>query len=155
MAGKPSITLTMSAAHFELCAKLYNPSTPELLQQAVRPVLVDGVAPADARAPYAAKVTRQGQNNYMSTLREIYTETVMKMSSAQFDLCVQLAGPAGDRLTAGARAVLVDGKANALVAKANRAHYTSEALEEVTDTMLEIHWRILGVYSTPKMNKGK
>lgn len=155
MAGKPIITLTMSADHFELCAKLNNPSTPEALQFSVRPVLVDGVAPADARAPYSAKVTRQSQNNYMSALRAIYTETVMKMNPPQYELCTHLVGPIEDDLAAGARAVLVDGKVEASVAKANRARYSAEELKRIIDAVLEAHWQILGVYSIPKTSEAR
>lgn len=156
MGAKPTITLTMSAAHFELCAKLHNPATPSQLLAAVRPVLVDGLAPADARAPYADKVTRQGQSNYASTLRAVYTETVMKMSPTQFELCAHLSGVVTARtVLEGARAVLVDGKVAAEVVKSNHLKCSTEDLQKITTAILEAHWKILGVYGAPKTGKEK
>ncbi|MGE8063740.1 hypothetical protein [Pseudomonas sp. NPDC089569] len=154
MGAKPTITLTMSAELFELCAKLYNPETPDQLLAAVRPMLVDGLAPADARAPYAEKVTRQGQSNYASILRAVYTETVMKMSPTQFELCVQFSGvDTRPALLEAARAVLVDRKIAADVVKSKHLKCSIEDLESTTTAILETHWKILGVYGAPKAGK--
>lgn len=156
MGAKPTITLTMSAEHFALCAMLHNPATPEQLLAAVRPILVNGLAPADARAPYAEKVTRQGQSNYASTLRTIYTETVMKMSPTQFELCAQLSGVVtGPALLEAARAVLVDGEVAAEVIKPKHLKCSIEDLQNITTAILETHWKILGVYGAPKTGKEK
>jgi len=156
MGAKPTITLTMSAEHFDLCAMLHNPATPEQLLAAVRPILVDGLAPADARAPYADKVTRQGQSNYASTLRAVYTETVMKMSLAQFDLCAQFAGVDSEpALLVPARSVLVEGVVAAEVVKSKHLKCSIEELQSITTAILEAHWKILGVYGAPKTSKEK
>ncbi len=156
MGAKPTITLTMSAEHFELCAMLHNPATPDQLLAAVRPILVDGLAPADARAPYADKVTRQGQSNYASTLRAVYTETVMKMSPAQFDLCAQFSGAvSGQTVLEAARAVLVEGKVVEEVIKAKHLKCSIADLQNITTAILEAHWKILGVYGAPKTGKEK
>ncbi|MHC5194727.1 hypothetical protein ACYSUW_13330 [Pseudomonas frederiksbergensis] len=156
MGAKPTITLTMSAEHFDLCAMLHNPATPEQLLAAVRPILVDGLSPADARAPYADKVTRQGQSNYASTLRAVYTETVMKMSPAQFELCAQFAGVASEKgLLEGAQAVLVDSMAAAEVVKSKHLKCSIEDLLGITTVILEAHWKILGVYRAPRTGKEK